>query len=109
MIFVFNISLDIILKNENIETVHVGDQYDFTGTLIAVANKSVMSTPSARTESTRQKRSDTDEPAKNMFLFFACSISGTSSRVRNYIKIILSIIYFFIFVNLLCYFLVCWY
>ncbi|XP_060851443.1 DNA replication licensing factor Mcm6 [Rhopalosiphum padi] len=86
-------SLEIILRNENVETVQAGDRYDFTGTLIVVPDVSVMSTPSARAESASgQKRGDANnEGVKGLkclgirdlnykLAFLACSLSVTGSR-----------------------------
>lgn len=90
------ISLEIILRNENVETVQAGDRYDFTGTLIVVPDVSVMSTPSARAESASgQKKGDTNEGVKGLkclgirelnykLAFLACSLSATDSRVNIY-------------------------
>lgn len=90
-------SLEIILRNENVETVQAGDRYDFTGTLIAVPDISVMSTPSARAESAsgQKKGEANNEGVKGLkclgirdlnyrLSFLACSLSATDSRVRNY-------------------------
>lgn len=98
-LFFFVISLEIILRNENVETVQAGDRYDFTGTLIVVPDISVMSTPSARAESASgQKRGDANnEGVKGLkclgirelnykLAFLACSLSATDSRVKNYLN-----------------------
>lgn len=94
-VFIYLISLEIILRNENVETVQAGDRYDFTGTLIVVPDVSVMSTPSARAESASgQKRGDANnEGVKGLkclgirdlnykLAFLACSLSATDSRVN---------------------------
>ncbi|XP_050431901.1 DNA replication licensing factor Mcm6 [Adelges cooleyi] len=85
-------SLEIILRNENVETVQAGDRYDFTGTLIVVPDVSVMSTPSARAESASGKKGDANnEGVKGLkclgirdlnykLAFLACSLSATDSR-----------------------------
>ncbi|XP_050539443.1 DNA replication licensing factor Mcm6 [Daktulosphaira vitifoliae] len=85
-------SLEIILRNENVETVQAGDRYDFTGTLIVVPDVSVMSTPSARAESASgQKKADANEGVKGLkclgirdlnykLAFLACSLSATDTR-----------------------------
>lgn len=88
------ISLEIILRHENVETVQAGDRYDFTGTLIVVPDVSVISTPSARAESgSGQKRGDANsEGVKGLkclgirelnykMSFLACSLSATDTRV----------------------------
>lgn len=96
-LYLICISLEIILRNENVETVQAGDRYDFTGTLIVVPDVSVMSTPSARAESASgQKNRDTNnEGVKGLkclgirelnykLAFLACSLSATDSRVNIY-------------------------
>lgn len=103
MFYYYLFSLEIILRNENVETVQAGDRYDFTGTLIVVPDVSVMSTPSARAESASgQKRGDAkNEGVKGLkclgirdlnyrLAFLACSLSTTDSRVIIFNRIIYS-------------------
>ncbi|XKL61051.1 hypothetical protein PGB90_008108 [Kerria lacca] len=53
-------SIDVILRAEIVETVQGGDQYDFTGTLVAVPDVGVLSLPGERVQLKSRNKVGTD-------------------------------------------------
>ncbi|KAF5282100.1 hypothetical protein FQR65_LT14418 [Abscondita terminalis] len=85
-------SVEVILREENVETVQAGDRYDFTGMLIVVPDIGSLSLPGAKAQlDSHHKKGDEAEGIRGLkalgvrdlhyrTAFVACSIQATNSR-----------------------------
>lgn len=87
-------SVEIILRNEIVETVQAGDRYDFTGTLIVVPDVASIQLPGAKADlGSRHQRGEAAaaEGVRGLkalgvrdlnyrMAFLACSVQATTSR-----------------------------
>ncbi|XP_039292443.1 DNA replication licensing factor Mcm6-like [Nilaparvata lugens] len=86
-------SVEIILREEIVESVQAGDRFDFTGTVIVVPDVSALSLPGARAESgAHHKTGDGNNEGirglkalgvrdlKYRMAFLACSVTPTNPR-----------------------------
>lgn len=86
-------SVEVILREEVVESVQAGDRFDFTGTLIVVPDVGALSLPGARAESgSRHKMGEgCDEGVRGLkalgvrdlkyrMAFLACSVTPTNPR-----------------------------
>ncbi|XP_055299709.1 DNA replication licensing factor Mcm6 [Sitodiplosis mosellana] len=87
-------SVEVILRNEIVETVQAGDRYDFTGTLIVVPNVASLQLPGAKADlGSRHQRGEAAaaEGVRGLkalgvrdlsyrMAFLACSVQATTSR-----------------------------
>lgn len=105
----FKNSIDVILRAEIVETVQGGDQYDFTGTLVAVPDVGVLSLPGERVQLKSRNKVGTDgvtEGTKGLkslgvrnlnyrLAFLACSAVPANPRVNIFS---VCIYYFFLII-----------
>lgn len=87
-------SVEIILRNEIVETVQAGDRYDFTGTLIVVPDVAVLQFPGAKADTAPRNQTGEASAAEGVrglkalgvrdlnyrMAFLACSLEATTSR-----------------------------
>ncbi|KAH1018069.1 hypothetical protein HUJ05_005891 [Dendroctonus ponderosae] len=85
-------SVEVILREENVESVQAGDRYDFTGTVIVVPDVGAMALPGAKTQiASRHKHGDEAEGVRGLkalgvkdlhyrMAFLACSVQATNPK-----------------------------
>lgn len=104
-------SVEVILREEVVESVQAGDRFDFTGTLIVVPDVGALSLPGARAESGAHHKMGEGyddgirglkalgvRDLKYRMAFLACSVTPTNPRVSLFIMELLSY-YFFLYVQ----------
>lgn len=87
-------SVEIILRNEIVESVQAGDRYDFTGTLVVVPDVAVLQFPGAKADNAPRHQKGEAAAAEGVrglkalgvrdlnycMAFLACSVQATTSR-----------------------------
>ncbi|XP_031621912.1 DNA replication licensing factor Mcm6, partial [Contarinia nasturtii] len=87
-------SVEVILRNEIVETVQAGDRYDFTGTLIVVPDVATLQMPGAKADLGSRHQKGEAAAAEGVrglkalgvrdltyrMAFLACSVQATTSR-----------------------------
>lgn len=95
-VFIYLLSVEVILRAEAVETAQAGDKCDFTGTLIVVPDVGSISVPGARAESSARKTGEGPETEgvrglKNLgvrdlnyrLAFLACSVTQSNPMVSQ--------------------------